>query len=73
METMKMYGGFLNMMSDTAESGQLLIQKANSHDEGQNKNLNSAALGSLNQPLSFFDKENAIIQVAGDFDNIGEI
>jgi hypothetical protein len=34
METLKMYGGFLSMMSDTTENGQLLIQKANSHDEG---------------------------------------
>jgi hypothetical protein len=34
METLKMYGGFLSMMSDTTENGQLLIQKATSHDEG---------------------------------------
>jgi hypothetical protein len=73
-EVLKMYGGFLSAFTDTAENGQMLIQKATQHDESTNKNLNTAAsTESTAQLLSFFDKENSIIQVAGDFDTIGEI
>jgi hypothetical protein len=62
-EVLKMYGGFLNGFTDTAESGQILIQKATQHDESTNKNLNTVSEGEsvMGNSLSYFDKENSII------------
>lgn len=73
IEVMRMYGGFLQTLSDTYETGQQLINKADTQDGTTGKNLQVSVPGSLNQPLSFFDKENTILHVAGDFETIGEI
>jgi len=70
---MRMFGGFLQSLSGYAELGQRYLQKAEALDNPDNNPTNPAVSNSTVQPLSFFDSENAIITVSGDFETIGEI
>lgn len=70
---MRMFGGFLQSLSGYAELGQRYLQKAEALDNPENNPTNPSVANSTTQPLSFFDSENAIITVSGDFETIGEI
>lgn len=70
---LRMYGHFLASLNNFSDIGQRYLQKAEMQDEAQNKNVNANVINSLTQPLSFFDNDNLIISVSGDFETIGEI
>lgn len=70
---MRMFGGFLQSLSGYADLGQRYLQKAEALDNPENNLINPSVANSTTQPLSFFDSENAIITVSGDFETIGEI
>jgi PAS domain S-box-containing protein len=72
-QALRMYGGFLSSLNNFSDVGQRYLQKADMQDEAQSKNINANVMNSLTQPLSFFDNDNAIIRVSGDFETIGEI
>ncbi|CAG9322241.1 unnamed protein product [Blepharisma stoltei] len=72
-QALRMYGWFLSSLNNFSEMGQRYLNKAEMQEEAQQKNLNANVMNSLNQPLSFFDADNAIIRVSGDFETLGEI
>ena len=72
-EALRMYGAFLSSLNNFAEMGQRYLNKAEVQDEAQKKSINSNVMSALSQPLSFFDNDNAIIQVSADFETMGEI
>lgn len=72
-QALRMYGWFLSSLNNFSEMGQRYLNKAEMQEEAQQKNINANVMNSLNQPLSFFDADNAIIRVSGDFETLGEI
>lgn len=72
-QALRMYGWFLSSLNNFSELGQRYLNKAEMQEEAQQKNMNSNVMTSLTQPLSFFDADNAILCVSGDFETIGEI
>ena len=72
-ESIRSYGYFLSNFSNCYEQGQRLVTKAQHMEESKTKNVNTSAVKSIHQPLSFFDKNSAIIYVSGDPETTGEI
>ncbi|CAG9333953.1 unnamed protein product [Blepharisma stoltei] len=72
-QALRMYGWFLSSLNNYAELGQRYLNKAEMQEEAQQKNMNSNIMTSLTQPLSFFDSDNAILRISGDFETLGEI
>ena len=74
---MRMYGGFLSTLSDTMDSGVNFIHKAEAQEKKNTEkeaNQKQNPVTDVNDVvLSYFDKENAIIYVSGDLENLGEI
>ncbi|OMJ95244.1 hypothetical protein SteCoe_1458 [Stentor coeruleus] len=72
-QALRMYGWFLSSLNNYSDLGQRYLNKAEMQEEAQHKNVNANIINSLTQPLSFFDSDNAIIRISGDFETIGEI
>ena len=72
-EALRMYGCFLASLNNFSDMGQRYLNKAEVQEEAQKKNMNANLMNSFTQPLSFFDADNAIIQVSADFETMGEI
>ena len=72
-QALLMYGGFLKSLNNFSDVGDRYIQKAEMQAEAQGKNVNATVLNALTQPLSFFDAENSILSISGDFETLGEI
>ena len=72
-QALRMYGWFLSSLNSYSDLGQRYLNKAEMQEEAQHKNVNASIVNSMTQPLSFFDSDNAILRVSGDFETIGEI
>jgi len=68
-----MYGEFLKSLNNFGDIGERYIQRARVQKEAQSKGVNATVLGALSQPLSFFDSDNLIVTVSGDFETLGEV
>lgn len=73
IQALRMYGWFLSSLNNFAELGQRYLNKAEMLEEAQEKQINSNVEDTLSQPLSYFDSDNAIFRISGDFETIGEI
>jgi PAS domain S-box-containing protein len=72
-QALRMYGHFLTSLNNFSDIGHRYLQKAEHLEEAQTKVVNAGVINVLTQPLSFFDSDNLIISVSGDFESIGEI
>ena len=70
---LSMYGEFLKSLNNFNDIGERYIQRARNQKETQSKDVNTGVLGTLTQPLSFFDNDKLVITVSGDFETLGEI
>jgi len=70
---LRMFGTFLQTLSNFAEQGTRCLAKADLQDEAQSKATNAVVTTTVNQTLSFFDADVAVMAVSGDFETIGEI
>lgn len=68
-----MYGEFLKSLNNFGDIGERYIQRARVQKEAQGKGVNATVLSALSQPLSFFDSDNLIVTVSGDFETLGEV
>lgn len=70
---LRMFGTFLLTLCNFAEQGARCKAKADLQDETHSKAMNAVVTTTLNQALSFFDADVAVMSISGDFETIGEI